>query len=365
MTAKAGTQRAVVFGAGPIGCSTAAYLSHKGLAVTLCDIVEEAIDPVRQTGRVTVKGPVLEGDFAVARATTDIGEALDGQQLVLFCVPSSAHEALARSAAPYLQDGAILFIQPGATLSALAIRHTLQNSGFKGDITPVETLNTVFTARLAQPGVVELYAIKKKNIFAALPAHRTAAVATVLQPLFESLVPCSCVLEVSMINPNGTLHPVVTLLNAGQIDRGEDFLYYVDGATPYVSHLIEACDAERVAVAEALGVPTFSLIEWYRSVYGGHYPNMYQTLQNVGPYATIKAPKSMNTRLLLEDIPTGSVPYCSLGQVVGVDTPAMRALVNLCCVLYETDFWATGRTLERFGLGDATREEVLQLLGPC
>jgi opine dehydrogenase len=311
-----------------------------------------------------VKGLVLQGDFAVAKATTDIAEALEDQQLVMFCVPSSAHEAVARAAAPHLQDGAIIFIQPGATLSALAITHALREAGFTGDVTPVETLNTIFTARLAEPGVVELYAIKKKNIFAALPASRTGDVAQIFQPLFESLEPCSSVLEVSMINPNGTLHPVVTLLNVGQIDRGEDFLYYMDGATPYVSQLIEACDAERVAVAKALGVPTFAIIDWYRSVYGGHYPNMYQTLQNVRPYATIKGPKTMNTRLLLEDIPTGSVPYCSLGEAVGVETRAIRALIDICCVLYETDFWATGRTLERFGLGGADKATILKLLGP-
>ena len=50
------------------------------------------------------------------------------------------------------------------------------------------------------------------------------------------------------------IHPAVTLLNAGLIERtGGAFLFYEEGVTESVGRAIEAVDRERLAIADALG----------------------------------------------------------------------------------------------------------------
>ena len=358
-------RRVAVIGAGPIGAATAAWLARQGKQVLLHDVDAARIEPLRQRGAVRVEGPVISGDFPIWRASTDLADILPGVDLVILAVPASAHEAVARAAAPHLQDGAIVMIQPGATLSALAFTHALAQAAFQGHVTPVETLNALFICRPgSEPGAVALLAVKHNVKFAALPAWRTSAMGSILRPLFDFLVPAGSTLEVSLQNPNGTLHPVVTLLNAGQIDRGERFLYYTQGSTPYAIHMVEAVDAERVAIAQAYGVPWRSVQQWYQDVYGIFEPDLYHTLQAMEPYRTITAPPSMQTRLILEDIPTGMVAFASLAQAVGLDVPLMRAFVHICGVIYGRDFWAEGRSLQRYGYGHLDREGVIGLLGP-
>ena len=160
------------------------------------------------------------------------------------------------------------------------------------------------------------------------------------------------------------LHPPITLLNTGLIDRAADFLYYMDGASPHVARLVEAVDAERLAILRAFSLPGLPLAEWFRRVYTATGPDLYSIIAATDAYRTIAGPTSMNTRLLLEDVPTGLVPYCSLGKMAGVETPTMRAIVDTCCAVYGIDFWETGRTLTRMGLDNLDREQLLSRLGP-
>jgi len=355
-------RRAAVIGAGAVGCATAGYLSHRGLEVTLQDVQETLVAPVRESGAVHLSG-VLEGDAPVALATTDAAAAVRGAQLVVTAVPASAHAAVARGVAPHLAEGAVVVLQPGATLSAVAFGHAARRAGLTADVTPVETLNAIFTARLRAPGAVEVFAVKRTVSYAALPSDRTATVGRVLEPLFPCLTPAGSVLEVSLHNMNAIMHPPVTLCNVGPIDRAQPFLFYKDGGTPHVMELVEGADADRLALCEALGIEAHSVRQWYERVYGLEQPTLYERIQACAPYDTITGPASMDTRLLLEDVPTGLVPYCSLGEVVGLDLPTLRSLVTLTGALYGRNFWATGRTLANLGLDGLDRFVLLQRLG--
>ncbi len=359
---RAAVRRAAVIGAGAVGCATAGYLVRQGLEVTLQDVQESLVAPLREAGAVHLTG-VIEGDAPLALATTDGAEAVAGAQLVVTAVPASAHAAVARTLAPHLSDGAVVLLQPGATLSAVAFMHAARQAGLTADITPVETLNAIFTARLRAPGAVDVFAIKRTVSYAALPAHRTAAVGRVLEPLFPCLTPAGSVLAVSLHNMNAIMHPPVTLCNFGSIDGGRPFLFYKDGGTPHVMELVEGADADRLALCEALGVEAQSVRQWYHSVYGLDQPTLYERIQACTPYDSIAGPTSIDTRLMLEDIPTGLVPYCSLGEVVGLSLPTLRSLVTLASALYGRDFWAEGRTLANLGLGGLDRAALVKHLG--
>jgi opine dehydrogenase len=355
--------RAAVIGAGPIGCATAGALAHRGIHVSIYDVAPAAIEPIRARGTVRLVG-ALEYEAPVTRATTDIEEAISGAAFVITCVPASVHEAVAAAAAPHLSDGTLLLIQPGQTLASVAFLHAARAAGFAGDITPVETLSALFAATLVEPGTVDVHGVKQWVPYAALPAARTPAAGAALEPLFETLTPWGSTLEIGLHNPNAVMHPPVTLLNTGIIDRAAPFRFYAEGATPKVMELVEASDRERLAVLDALGLPGMSLNEWLDRAYGYGRPTLYETTRDNVPYHNIPGPASMNTRLLLEDVPTGLVPFCSIGAAAGVETPVMRAIVRVVSVLYGVDFFETGHTLERLGLGGLDKSGVLAEIGP-
>ena len=70
------------------------------------------------------------------------------------------------------------------------------------------------------------------------------------------------VLELDLQNVNAVMHPAQMVCNASWIEAtGGDFLVYREGSGPGTSRIIEKVDSERVALADALGVPTLSLVD--------------------------------------------------------------------------------------------------------
>lgn len=354
---RAQQERAAVIGAGPIGCVTAAHLSKAGYSVALCDADGRAIEQIQRAGGIQLSG-VRQGKFSVDLATTDAAQAVRDAKLIVSAVPASAHEAVARAVAADLPSHCTIVFQPGQTLSAVAFMYAAKAAGYRGQPTLVETLNTLFTARLHKTGQVDLYAVKRHVPYAVLPADRREETAVLLEALFDNLVPASCMLEIDLHNFNAILHPPITLLNAGPIDAGRAFLYYMDGATPAVMKLVESLEGERLAILAALGLPAMPLIEWFDRVYGVKRDKLLEAVLSVGPYAKIQAPPSLDTRLLLEDIPCGLVGYCSIAERAGVHTPIMRSVVDVCSAMYQIDFWKSGRTLSRLGISEAQMNEL-------
>jgi opine dehydrogenase len=66
----------------------------------------------------------------------------------------------------------------------------------------------------------------------------------------------------------------------------------------------------------------------------------------------------LNARQILEDVPTGLVPLVSLGALAGVQTPACRAVTDVCCLLLDRDFWAEGRNARNLGLEEMSVDEI-------
>jgi len=125
--------------------------------------------------------------------------------------------------------------------------------------------------------------------------------------------------------------------------------------TPAVAKLYEAINAERVAVAAALGASVPSLADWFDRVYGVREATLVETCQRLtynsdGPYQATGTPKSLDHKFITEDVPTGLIPMSALGAAAGVGTPAIDALVELARSMTGKDFAAEGRTVERSGL---------------
>lgn len=151
------------------------------------------------------------------------------------------------------------------------------------------------------------------------------------------------------------LHVANCVANAGRIECGENYKFYAEGVTPAVARLYEGIDAERVAIAAALGASVPTLVDWFDRVYGVREATLVETCQRLtynsdGPYQATGTPKSLDHKFITEDVPTGLVPMSAIGAAAGVKTPAIDALIEIVRNMTGRDFAAEGRTLERLGL---------------
>ena len=87
--------------------------------------------------------------------------------------------------------------------------------------------------------------------------------------------------------------------------------------------------------------------------------DIYTMISSNPTYQRIKAPITLDSRYLWEDIPTGLVPISSFGDALGVPTKAIDHLIDEGCETLKRNFWEEGRTLEKLGL---SKENLLSEL---
>jgi opine dehydrogenase len=270
--------------------------------------------------------------------------------IILVVVPATAHAFMAEACAPYLRDGQAIILNPGRTGGALEFRSVLRSLGVKAHVLIAEAQTLLYTCRISGPARVRISSIKRQVPLAALPASETTQVLERLHPLYPQFVAAADVLETSLDNIGAVFHPAGLVLSAARVEAGQPFEFYRD-LTPSVVRFMEAIDAERLAVARAFGVQAVSACEWLaRSYEGIRGDTLYERIQSNAAYRGISAPRTLDSRYVLEDVPTGLVPMAALGRLAGVPMPASSGLVNVCCGLYQCDFWQEGRNAERLGV---------------
>ena len=148
------------------------------------------------------------------------------------------------------------------------------------------------------------------------------------------------------------------LLNAGRIERSRgDFHFYEEGVTPSVARAIEAVDRERLAVGAAYGLALDSVAETFWKAGFGPRGDIWATINGSRMLTAVRAPGSLETRWLSEDIPYGIATWSLLGEIAGVPTRLMRALVDLGSAVTGQDFWKAARSPADLGIADAGGSE--------
>lgn len=352
-----------VIGAGNGGCAMAAHLALKGFDVTLYNRSEKRLEPIRARGGILLEGVDESGFATIKQVTSDIEEAIRDVDVIMVTVPATGHRDVARAVAPFLHEDQIVVLNPGRTGGALEFRNILRQSGLKKEITIAEAQTFIYACRVIKPAHVKIFSVKNEVAVAALPAYRTPKVVEILSKAYPEFKPASNVLETSFNNIGAIFHPTPTLLNTGRIETTKgDFDYYIEGISPTVAGILEKLDNERLKVASALGVKAQSALEWLYETYGAEGKNLFEALQNNKAYKGIKAPDSVNTRYIFEDVPESLVPISLIGKMLNVDTPILDSIINLACAAHNINYWETGRTIERLGLEGLTREQIFALV---
>ncbi|MHB1295004.1 MAG: NAD/NADP octopine/nopaline dehydrogenase family protein [Anaerolineae bacterium] len=345
--------RYAVLGAGHGGKAMAAHLGLMGFDATLYNRTAINIAAIARRGGIELEshegGP--RGFAHLTRVTSDVQAALADVDVIMVVLPSTAHADIARAAAPHLRDGQIVVLNPGRTGGALEFAKVLREAHCTADVTVAEAGTLIYASRSDGPAQARIFRIKEAIPLAALPATRTAHVLEMLAEAYPQFIDGQNVLHTGLDNMGAIFHPALTLLNAGRIEStGGEFQFYIEGVTPSVARVLEALDRERVTVAAAVGIRAQTAQEWLKMAYGATGSNLYETIQNQPGYRGINAPPTLNHRYLTEDIPMSLVPIAELGRRHGVSVSTVDSIINLACMVHQTDYRRRGRTLDKLGI---------------
>jgi len=349
-------EHVLIMGSGPAGTAAAAALSQRGFQVALYNLPQfrPALQPLIDRGGVEIEGSLGEEFVRIPVITTDIQEAMRDVQLILIAVPGYGQRRMVETCLPYLKPGNILLLMPGSCGSLEAAR-ILQEAGYNLDeVLLGETVTMPQSARY----------VSESKIRIRLPSHiRTAAfpgrntmrlIETIGDTL--NLLPKSNVLDPGLNNPNFLIHPAPMLLNYAAVERAEGLLSIMnEGMTDGVLRLLDAVDAEKMALQRALDLDVVPIDDLYREMGSG--PHIYR---EKGEPFNLK--DRIHDRYIKEDVPYGMVLYSAIGKIAGVPTPVCDGITTIFAAVEQTDYWTLGRNAIKLGIEGLDRVGLLQFL---
>lgn len=350
-----------IIGGGNGGQTFAGHLAMLGCRVRLYSKNEKLVESLNETKIITLHHEV-EGTGSIEFATTDMAKAMEDATNIVMILPSNWHYETTKRMIPYLRDGQNVLILPEASCGAIAFRKVMKDEGCTANIILGAGATLPYATRALSPGDCYVHGLKRKVKIAALPATDNEKLYSAFGTIFPYFELCNSVIETSADNINLLVHPSPVLLNISRIEAEpkQSYEYYKDGITPSVAKLLEAVDAERIAVVEAFGGQQRTLkqefVEMYQS--GTEAQSLYELIHNNKGYFGIMNAKSLHDRYFTEDIPYSMESIRSLGKIAGVPTPCMDAVVTLGRAIMG-DQLDEGRTLNNLGLQSLSKADFL------
>jgi opine dehydrogenase len=361
-----------VIGAGLGGCALVGAMALQGYRMRLHDREDARLREIRERGGIEVEG-LFRGFAAVEQATPELAPAVDGADIILVCTGSNEHGTVARQLAPLLRDGQTILLVQGGTGGSLVVRNELGRARCGARVDVSEMDNYPFSLAWPHPTSMNFTIRKEFLQVAALPAARGEAVLAKLKAAFPQAVAAPSTLYTGLNNANGILHVANMVANIGRLESvGPGYRFYADGYTPSAIKLLEGVSAERLAIAQVLGVRLPGIHEWLLLTYRLGGDTLAETFRRLtyeptGPYQWTPTPRSMAHRYVTEDVPCGLVAMSALGDAVGVATPVIDGLIALSGAMLGRDFMKEGRNLENLGLAGRSAGQIRRIfeLGPA
>ena len=354
-----------ILGAGNGGASAVVELNQRGFETRLWNRSAATLAPFQQAGGIKYTGVFGEGLVKPTLITADLREAIVGVDIILVCLPTLANANIAESLAELGENSIPVVLNPGHTGGALEFVEAFK----RNDVTPPPTAEfstLTYIARKPEPDTVWTTGAAKHIWVAAMPGGESALVGA--KELYPNAEAAGNVIATGLANVNMILHPPGAILGAAWVEsRGGDFTFYVEGLPDGVGRIMEALDAERLAVAKA---------------YGHDLPDLFAEMQSIGTIESdvdssdglaaairagganskIKAPDSLEHRYYREDFWYGIKPFLAFAEVAQVDVPVARSLMNLAVVLAGDAVKTEGRSAAAMGIEGLSRNSLLELV---
>ena len=354
-----------ILGGGNTAFATAANLTLKGFEITLYELPEfgHMFDPICDDSIIHLVGVEETGPAKIHCLTTDIEVALNASDLILLIVPAYAHKPFALACAPYLRPDHTVVFMPG-TLGTLEWATILREQGVDG-VTLAEVDTAPYVCRKTAPDTATIWGAVSGLGLGVLPTSETERVRNRLELLFPGMQTYPTVMACGLSAMNPVVHPAGVLMNAGRVEYSHgEFYFYEEGVSPTVAKTIMAVDAERRAIAKALGYDLIPAHEAFHQAGFGPQGDLWAAINGSRMLTQLKAPGSLESRWLTEDIPYGLSAWHDIGQQFGVQAPLMRGLVDIGSVVMGFDGWTSGRSVKELGIegmGLDTLDAFLQI----
>lgn len=386
-----------VLGAGAVGKAVASDCALGGARVRICDLppfAEKTLFGVRERG-ITLYGQQLNlygfersGQAAFDRVTTNVAETLEGAGLVIITTPSIGHRPFFEKLVPALEDGMVVHIIPD-NYGSLLLRKMMREAGCKKKVVIGGWSSAPYGCRVDIKGGVVMPRIRAyyRAITlrgASLPStdQDDFLASTRFIGAFDAITNGDgvsggdTVMDTGFSNVNPVLHCPGVILGVGVMENwgviyGEeknDFSIYSHAYCPSISRVQYGLYQEQCRLAEAMGVgiQAFEKKQFFsrENILGCEYmgPDYEIPFEEHDYIQYGTGPFTIQNRYITEDIPVGCHVYHKLGKKFGVATPVVDSLISLASVMAETDFYATGYTLDYLGIGHMNKEEMLQYL---
>ncbi len=349
-------RRVAVLGMGPIGLGSAALLASRGHQPALWSPTSGGTAPVelRAHGALQLSAPVAVAGSCAA--------AVAGADAVLVAVPATAYRVVLEQLAPALRPGQPVLISGHLSFGALHLSRLLAERRVAVPIVAWGT--TVVSGRRTAPGCVRVSSLRTEVDIATLPASAAEPMLALCRVLFgDRFRTRAGLLAVALSNVNPQNHLAIALCNFTRMERAETWFQNTN-ITDAVGRLMEALDAERLAIAEAFGLSVRTLRQHFHLSF--HAPEaplgeMARFLAAAGNDPA--APTSLKTRYVLEDAPFGLYPTVLLGRLCGRPAQLHEAGLLTLSALYGRDLADDNDIVPALGLTDLSVGDLQRLTG--
>lgn len=341
-----------ILGSGNGACAAAADWSLAGHQVKMFDFEQFPINiaEISKNGGVHIEGE-LNGFAKINYAGHDIVTAVKDADLILAIGPSYSAEPFANVVKDHLSPNQIYVVCPGSFGGALITKKIFESTSNASDVTVCETSTLPYAARVTKPGYAKIFLKLRGGLFlAAIPNSQTDKALEAFRAVYPCTQKAKNVFQTMLQNANPVIHPSVMLMNAGTIQRGEDLLFYEEGVTPAVGKLIKAVDADRLKIAEKLGVNIIP--DGELGVLQGYMtdPSYEYGYASAPGFKGIAAPNTLDYRYLNEDVGYGLVFMAKLAEQLGLEVPMINSVINIASKVMEKDYRKESvRTIDTLG----------------
>jgi opine dehydrogenase len=349
--------RVAILGTGAIGLASAALLTTLGHTAVLWSPTGTNVDFLQNEGlRAT---GALERHCAVETASlcaTAVAEA----DAVLVAVPANAYCGVLSALAASLRPGQPVLISGHLSFGALYLSRALAERGVAVPIVAWGT--TAVSGRRVGPGSVKLSSIRAEIDMATIPTAAAEPMAALCRTLFgDRFRQRRNLLAIALSNVNPQNHLAIALCNFTRMERGETWAQNTN-ITASVGRLMEALDAERLAVAAAFDAPVRTLRQHFHLSF--HTPEaplgeMARALAEGGNNPA--APTSTVTRYVLEDAPFGLHPTALLARMCARPATLHEAGLALLSAMYDRDLTADNDLLPALQFHTMTPDRLRSL----
>ena len=201
-------EKIAIIGGGNGAFAAASDLAIRGHQVTLFEMPEFAagIKAIQEKGGIQCKclpsNQLKEGFAKLHKITTDVTEAFMDSDIIFVIIPATAHENIARTISPYINENQVLVLTPANFGGSIRFRDALLANGCSEATRVVEFDCMMYATRKTGPDSCWIRGYKHNMGCAVFPSMYTDEVYDRLKGIYPTLVKRDNVLVTGIRNIN-------------------------------------------------------------------------------------------------------------------------------------------------------------------